>query len=149
VWVLFSCPETCMRVHIFRFWFPLITTVEPIYCCSGLSLQLQVQWKESKVDLHFSCRSCPHCLKQASICSLPSSALLVFNVTRPLHSGSIGNYGSYRHGVYPVHSSPLVLVPNFSQRCLCRFKRRYRSYWLPHPASFSMSAPCLKLVQST
>jgi hypothetical protein len=66
-----------------------------------------VQWGEFKKDFHCRCWSCSHCscdseaghpLQLAKFCL----ACFEFN-SGPSYSGSIGNYGSYHRGVYPVY----------------------------------------------
>jgi hypothetical protein len=88
--------------------FPLLIALQSIDPCSGLSLQLQMQWRESKKDLNCSCWSCPNCSSNAQAghplqFAKFSSACSIFHPGPP-HSGSIGNFGSYDHGVYPVHN---------------------------------------------
>jgi hypothetical protein len=113
-----------------------------INSCSGLSLQLQVQWRKSKENLSCSCWNCHDCSRNTQACqplqfAKFSSACFEFDPMPP-HSGSIGNYESYNHGC--ISSIPsLVSVPKLSQTCLCMYKMPCRLCWLLYPVPSSMS----------
>jgi hypothetical protein len=135
-----------------EFGFPLFITIELVESCSGLSLQLQVQYRESKEGLSCSCRTCPHCSSNTQA-GQPlqfakfSSACFEFN-PRPPHSGSIGNCGFYSHSVYPMHHL-CSQSPVSAEYCLYRSKGLYSPCSLPYTAASSKLAVCLKLVQGT
>jgi hypothetical protein len=116
---------------------PLIVTIQPV-------------WRESQEDFVCSCGSRYHyfCDSEAGH---PlqfvqfSLACFAFN-SRPPHCGSIGCYGSYSHSIYPVYY--LWLQSPYFSKCASAQPESLVGF-VDHIIQlfFSMSVPCLMLVQ--